>query len=315
MRELTRTNDPVFLSYLSAELKSEGIEPLVLDAFASTMLAPMNATALQRVMVDEDDYWQAWAVLEEAEERVTEDSLLDGRLILLQPKDGFRASIDPVFLAACVPAKTGDRILDVGTGTGAAALSLLVRQPWAWVTGIDIQDKVIALAQRTAARNKLDERAKFIVADIASDKIREFVGEHDHVMSNPPFFAAGSGQVPKSRSRALATVESTADLATWIEFMTGALRTGGTATLVHRAEREDEIFDLLGRDCGDFHLLELFPREQDESGKLIVVQATKGGGNEQITRAELVLHKSDGDFTDEAMAILRDASSAPMSGP
>ena len=66
MREIARSNDPVFLSYLQAELAADGIEALVLDAYASSVLQPMNMTALQRVMVPDDDYWPAWAVVEEA---------------------------------------------------------------------------------------------------------------------------------------------------------------------------------------------------------------------------------------------------------
>ena len=100
MRELTRSNDPVFLSYLRAELGAEGIEALVLDAFASSVLEPMNMTALQRVMVTDDDYWRAWTVVEEAEGRISEDTVLGGRVHLLQPKVGFRAAIDPILLAA-----------------------------------------------------------------------------------------------------------------------------------------------------------------------------------------------------------------------
>ena len=100
MRELTRSNDPVFLSYLRAELSAEGIEALMLDAFASSVLEPMNMTALQRVMVADEDYWPAWAINEEAEERATEDQILGGRAILLQPVTGFRAAIDPILLAA-----------------------------------------------------------------------------------------------------------------------------------------------------------------------------------------------------------------------
>ena len=76
MRELTRSNDPVFLSYLRAELGAEGIEALVLDSFASSVLQPMNMTALQRVMVTDDDYWRAWTVVEEAEGR-GEETLAD----------------------------------------------------------------------------------------------------------------------------------------------------------------------------------------------------------------------------------------------
>ena len=315
MRELTRTNDPVFLSYLTAELKSEGIGNLVLDAFASTLLAPMNATALQRVMVDEDDYWQAWGVLVESEERVTEDSLLDGRLILLQPKDGFRASIDPILLAASVPVKSGDRVLDVGTGSGAAALSLLAREPWAWVTGLDIQANLIALANRSATRNQMVERATFVVGDLTSNQLQNRLGIYDHVMSNPPFFESSSGQVPKNKSRALATVESTADLRSWIDFMVSALRDGGTITLIHRAERENEIIDLLQPRCGDVSVMDLVPRQDDGTNKLVVIQAVKASRGSTISRAALILHEVNGDFTNEALAILRDAQYAPISNP
>ncbi len=313
MRELTRTNDPVFLSYLIAELKGEGIENLILDGFASTLLAPMNATALQRVMVDEDDYWQAWGVLVEAEEQVTEDSLLDGRLILLQPKDGFRASIDPIILAATVPVKVGDRVLDVGTGSGAAALALLVREPWAWVTGLDIQESLIALASRSAARNQMTEHATFLSADLMSEYVRAKLGQFDHVMSNPPFFEQGSGQLPKNKARALATVESTADLRMWIEFMVGAVRDGGTITLIHRAEREDEVIDLLSLECGDIAVMDLTPKQGGGMQKLIVIQAIKNARAEEVSRIEFIVHEANDDFTEQALAVLRDAQFAPIS--
>lgn len=313
MRELTRTNDPVFLSYLTAELKGEGIVHLVLDAFASSLLAPMNATALQRVMVDEDDYWQAWGVLVEAEEHVTEDSLLDARLILLQPKQGFRASIDPIILAATVPVKAGDRVLDVGTGSGAAALAILVREPWAWVTGLDIQENLIALATRSAARNQMTEHATFQAGDLMSDYAVANLGQFDHVMSNPPFFERGSGQLPKNKARALATVESTADLRKWIEFMVGAARDGGTITLIHRAEREYEVIDLLRHWCGDIAVMDLTSKQKEGTQKLFVIQAIKNAQAGEISRTELILHKADDDFTDQALAVLRDAQFAPIS--
>jgi tRNA1(Val) A37 N6-methylase TrmN6 len=315
MRELTRTNDPVFLSYLIAELKSEGIEHLVLDAFASTLLAPMNATALQRIMVDEDDYWQAWGVLVEAEEQVTEDTFLDGRLVMLQPKEGFRVSIDPIILAATVPVSSGDRVLDVGTGSGAAALALLVREPWAWVTGIDIQEKMIALANRSAVRNRMQERVNFVVSDVIAGVPDDQVGAFDHVMSNPPFFAHGSGQIPKNKARALATVESSANLAVWVDIMVLAVRDGGTITLVHRAEREDELVGFLKRQCGDMAVMDLTSKAGEAAQKLIVVQAVKGGTAKNVSRRELVLHHAGDDFTEDALAILRDAQFAPISPP
>lgn len=313
MRELTRTNDPVFLSYLQSELGAEGIEPLVLDGFASSVLEPMNVTALQRVMVGDDDYWRAWAVLEEAEERISEDTILDGRMVLLQPKDGFRAAIDPIVLAACVPAAAGDRVLDVGTGSGAAAFALLAREPWAWVTGIDIQANLIALAARSAVRNDLRERACFQVMDVAVPAPQIGTSSFDHVMSNPPFLDAKAGQRPKDEARALATIESTADLVVWLAFMTSMLRDGGTLNMIHRADRLDEIVAVLDGGFGAVRVLDLVPVDDGRPIKRCVVQAEKGAAGGPLRRTQLVLHESDGAFTAAAQAILRDAGAAPIS--
>src|SRR5512139_3877326 len=70
-------------------------------------------------------------------EHLTDDRLLGGRVRLQQPASGFRAAIDPVLLAAAVPAGEGDIVLDVGCGTGAAALCLATRVEAAHVTGIE----------------------------------------------------------------------------------------------------------------------------------------------------------------------------------
>ena len=313
MRELTRSNDPVFLSYLQAELSAEGIEVLTFDGFASSVLEPMNVTAQQRVMVPDDDYWPAWAILAEAEETVSEDALLGGRLTILQPLRGFRAAIDPVLLAAAVPAGNGDRVLDVGTGAGAAALALLARAPWTWVSGVDVQPDLIALARRSAARNGMTERARFDVCDIAQPTAGS--APVDHVMSNPPFLPKDHGQVPKDTARALATVESTADLATWLGFMAARLADGGTLTLIHRADRIDEILHHLGRlGIGDGHILDLVPVDDGRPVKRCIVQGTKGRPDAAPIRRALVLHESDGGYTPAAQAVLRDARPLTMSG-
>jgi len=313
MREIARSNDPVFLSYLQAELAADGIAVLVLDAFASSVLEPMNMTALQRVMVAEDDYWAAWAVVEEAEDRISEDSILDGRATLLQPKSGFRAAIDPVLLAACVPAQSADQVLDCGTGTGAAVLALAARLEDVSITGIDVQPGLVALAARAAERNGVAERVRFAAVDIA-DPPPSFARQmFDHVMSNPPFLDAGGGQVPADPARALATVESTANLKTWIGFMAGRLRGGGTLSVIHRHDRVDEIIAALGTGFGAAACLDLVPVDDGRPIKRAIVQAVKGAAPGDIRRSRLVLHNPDGGFTDAAEAVLRDAKALPIS--
>lgn len=313
MREITRSNDPVFLSFIQAELAAEGVEALVLDAFASSVLEPMNATALQRVMVGDDDYWRAWAVLEEAEERVTEDAILGGRVTLLQPLQGFRAAVDPVFLAACVPAGEKDQVLDCGTGTGAAAFALAARVADISVTGIDLQPELIALAARAAVRNDLEDRVDFHVIDIADPTKSMRTRLFDHVMSNPPFLDARTGQTPKDKARALASVESTADLKTWLMFMGARLRDGGTLTVIHRHDRIPEIISILGESFGRMTQLDLQPVDDGRPVKRAIIQAVKGAESTGVDKKRLVVHDASGGFTAEADAVLRDAMPLAMS--
>ncbi len=312
MRELTRSNDPVLVSYLRTELARQGIESVLLDAYGSSVLAPINVTAAQRIMVDDEDYWDAWIVYETAEDRVTHDTLLDGQVTLWQPRDGFRVAIDPVILAACVPAQAGDRVLDVGSGTGAAALALLARTPFAWATGIEIQPELVALSRRSARDNSLGDRITFGEGDIA--KPVPWLGDavFDHVMSNPPYIADHTGRTPKNPSRALATMESTTDLRHWIDFMTSRLRDGGTFAMIHRDDRLDEVLEDLSGPYGDFRVLELFPMDDGRSAKRCVVTAVKGGENLEPKILTLTLHQSDGSYTPQAEAILRDAAPAPI---
>ena len=82
--------------------------------------------------------------------QVTDDTLLDGRVKLRQPRDGYRVAIDPVLLAAAVPAASGEMVLDVGTGVGAAALCLAWRAPESRVVGLELQRSLGQLASRAA---------------------------------------------------------------------------------------------------------------------------------------------------------------------
>ena len=64
-----------------------------------------------------------------AEDQLSDDKFLCGRLRLLQPLQGYRAATDPVLLAAACPAEPGQSVLDLGCGAGAAALCLGARVP------------------------------------------------------------------------------------------------------------------------------------------------------------------------------------------
>jgi tRNA1(Val) A37 N6-methylase TrmN6 len=239
----------------------------------------------------------------------TDDLLLGGRVRLLQPARGYRVAVDAVLLAAAIPLQAGARVLDVGCGVGAAALCLLARTDAAGpsdlrVVGLEVQDRLVALARRNAQRLAAPGRFEVIAGDVALPPAG--LGLFDHVMSNPPYLPAARADPPPDRGKALATVESTADLARWIGFCAAVLRPGGTLSLVHRADRARELIDLLRPLAADIAVLPLLPRT-GAPPKRLVLRARQGRSGQVRTLPGLVLHDAAGPYTPAADAILRDA--------
>ena len=235
------------------------------------------------------------------ETALTEDALLGGRVRLLQSRRGYRVAVDAVLLAASVHPGPGERVLDLGTGVGAVALCIAKRVADCTILGIELQPALAQLAQRNAARNGFGDRVHTIVHDIA-EPLPADLGLFDQVATNPPYMAAAVADLPPDRSRALATVESSANLKRWLEVATGALKPDGTLTLIHRADRLEEIAAHLVRlQWGALTLKRLPPAQR------VLVRARRGPPSVGES-PPLVLHTPEGGYTEAAEAILRHAA-------
>src|SRR5204863_7600140 len=117
-------------------------------------------------------------------EHLSEDGLLGGLVRLRQPRKGYRAAIDPVLLAAAVDARAGRRVLDLGTGAGAAALCLMARIDGLSVVGLELDAGTAELARQNAGLNGRDGFA-VRTGDVRSLPLdlRGF----DHAIANPPY--------------------------------------------------------------------------------------------------------------------------------
>ena len=233
---------------------------------------------------------------------VSEDALLDGRLRLRQPAAGYRAAIDPVFLAAAVPADAGSRVLDLGCGVGAAALCLLARVPRAEVTGWEIQPDLAALAGENARLNDREERFRVVLGDV-TERGGLRPGRYDEVMCNPPHQPAAARAAPDP-GKARATHEGGTGLEDWVEAALFHARTRGGVTFVHRAERLDGLLAALRGRAGGFVVFPLWPG-RGKAAKRILLRAIKGARSPLRLAPGLWLHRDDGTFTPEAEAILR----------
>ncbi len=117
----------------------------------------------------------------------SEDALLGGRLRLRQPARGYRVAIDPVLLAAAVPAIATDNVLDIGCGAGAAALCLAARVPECRIAGIEAQRELVRLAVENIALNSFEGRVRAMAGDILHPPPRIEPGSFTQVMANPPY--------------------------------------------------------------------------------------------------------------------------------
>jgi tRNA1(Val) A37 N6-methylase TrmN6 len=241
---------------------------------------------------------------------ITEDGFLGGRLRLRQPAEGYRAAIDPVLLAAAVPAALGQRVADLGCGVATASLCLMARVPGLAVTGLELQPALAALAEENAALNAPlnagGARLRVLQGDVASPPAELAARDFDHAMLNPPYLEPGAVRESPQELRRIATVEGPAALNTWLACALGLLAPRGSLTVIHRADRIERLLTLLAPHCGDIAIFPLWPRH-GEAAKRILLQARKGHGGPPRLLAGLVLHDNAGAFTAEAQAVLRDA--------
>ncbi len=254
------------------------------------------------------------------------DTLLGGRVKILQPARGYRTAIDPVLLAAAVPAEPEDSVLDAGSGTGAAALSLAARVEGVRVTGLELQPDLAAMARESARASGLAEQVTFAEGDLLTPPKGFPTGGFDHVMANPPYLAAGSGNPPPDPAKRRATVEGAAALGDWLRFLVSMARDGGTITVIHRFDRADEVTHGLSKGAGGTVVFPLWAKKQEArsgisrdrdknkhaAAKRVIVRARKGEKGETRISEGLVLHQDGGAYTPEAEAVLRDGGALAL---
>ena len=230
----------------------------------------------------------------------TDGALLGGRLRFRQPAAGYRSAIDPVFLAAAVPAKPGDRVFELGLGAGAAALCLLARVPGCTVAGAEPDPALRRLALENAEANGMAGRLTAVADAAELDGASSF----DCLMSNPPFWAKGSGNRSPDARKARANHEGGTAIAGWVDRLCRPGRPKSTATLVYAAARLDDLLAALALRCGGPEILPLWPKAGREA-KRVLVRARIGGRGPARLLPGLTLHEADGRYTPAAEAVLR----------
>ena len=248
----------------------------------------------------------------------SDDAFLGGALHILQPKNGFRAGVDSVLLAAAVPVSPGQkaRILDVGAGAGVVGLALARRIPDAEVTLLERNPALAALCRSNIERNDLAERVRVIEGDVSRPlggqaELANLAETFDHVVANPPYHTEGRGTLAVDPGKAKANAMAEEGMARWARFMAAMARPAGVATIIHKADALFELLKAMQPRFGALVLLPIYPRATASAHRLIL-SGTKGSRAPSNMRPSLILHGDDGRFLPEVNAILREGAALPL---
>lgn len=237
--------------------------------------------------------------------QTTSDLFLGGKVTAEQPAKGYRAGIDAVLLAASVPAKSGETVLELGCGVGVASLCLGARVGGLEITGVELQPDYALLAAKNGL-NVVNADLRTLPADLRN---RQFT----HVMMNPPYFDRAAGSAAPDAGRDIAMGGDT-PLGDWIDVAIKRLAPKGYFTMILRIERLPEVLAaLLGR-IGSVVVRPIAARV-GTAPHLFLLQARHSGRAPFRLMLPLVMHDGtmhDADrenYTTQLRDILRDGAS------
>jgi tRNA1Val (adenine37-N6)-methyltransferase len=224
---------------------------------------------------------------------------------LLQPRRGFRSSLDPILLARFLAPPYG-RFLDIGCGTGALSFTLLAYDAGARGIGVELQPRLARLAALGRDRNGVGDRFEVVEGDVRAVARDLVAASFDLVATNPPFRAVERGVSSPDGERARANHEVTLALNEWLDCAARLVRPAGRLGVVYAAERLPELLaGMAARDLVPVRLRMVHPFA-DRPAVRLLVEAVRGGRRALVVEAPLVLHVAgeDGRFTEETRRIL-----------
>jgi tRNA1Val (adenine37-N6)-methyltransferase len=234
----------------------------------------------------------------------TTDSILNGSLRLIQPRRGYRFSIDAILLGRFIRPRPGARILELGAGCGVISIMAAALYAPREVVAMEVQGEMAVLVERNAALNHL-AAVRAVAGDIRDRTIAGLnAASFDLLIANPPYRAGGSGRRSPVAGRDLARSESGATLRDFVAASARYLKHGGSAAFVFAAARGAELIsELRGLRLEPKRIRMVHPR-LDLPATTVLIEARKGGGVELEIEPPLTLYAAKGIYSDEAKALL-----------
>jgi tRNA1Val (adenine37-N6)-methyltransferase len=237
-------------------------------------------------------------------ESLTEDTFFQGRVLIRQPKSGYRFSLDAPILAFHARPKSGETVVDLGTGCGVVSLLMAWREKNIRVVGVEIQKELAALAEANVAANGMEDRITILHTDIRALSERDLRFPVDRVVSNPPYRRISSGRLNPNSQRAVARHEVSITLSELLHTVKRILKTGGSFFVIYLAERLPDLFGHLEKEGLQPKILRALHSNKSSPAKICLVEAVKGAQPGIQIDPPLFIYDSAGVYSREIQEML-----------
>lgn len=233
----------------------------------------------------------------------TLDTMFQGKLKVIQKKDGYRFSLDAVILGRLAQVSSGDRVIDLGTGCGIIPLILAATTEVKEIVGVEIQEELADVACRNVALNGFDGIINIVKEDLKNLPSLYPTGAFDFILTNPPFRKRSTGRINPQEQKSIARHEIMISLQEVLRIAYFLLKTQGKFFVIYPAFRLVDLFYEMRR-CGlEPKTIQCVHSRIDTPAKMVLVESVKGGGVELQAKEPLIIYDTEGKYTEALQEI------------
>lgn len=239
------------------------------------------------------------------DERVDDLERMGYRII--QHKKKFCYGMDAILLSWFAKTAEGDRVLDMGTGTGIIPLLMKARAEENGIscsfTGLEIQKEMAQMAERSVALNGLSEDIAIINGDIKEASQMFGKTSFSVVTSNPPYMPGNHGLQNANEAKAISRHEVLCSLEDVVQQAAAVLEPGGRFYMVHRPFRLIEIVAALRAYRLEPKRIQFVHPFLDREANMVLIEAVRGGGVMVKVEEPILVYERQGVYTDKILEI------------
>ena len=244
----------------------------------------------------------------------TLDKILDGRLRIYQRKRGYRYSLDAVLLAHFISLKSKDKAIDLGTGSGIIPLLLASRYPHVDWIGLEIQEQLVRLAQKSILLNGMQDHIEIVCGDARKIKDIFSACSFNIVSFNPPYRRINSGRINPDLEKAIARHEIEGSLKDFLRAANYLLKPGGRVFTIYPAKRLAELIYLFRINEIEPKIMELVFSDADSTAAFVLVEGRAGSREELIIKPPLFIYDNNKKYTSQMKNIFSGLAGAVIPG-